>query len=83
MSRILARVAIWQEQLPSLAKGEARKLAERYEFSGGQIENIARHYNIDAILHGLSKPTAENLAAHCDSERISQKPEGKKIGFAR
>ena len=78
-----ARVAIWQEQLPSLAKGEARKLAERYEFSGGQIENIARHYNIDAILHGLSKPTAENLAAHCDSERISQKPEGKKIGFAR
>lgn len=77
-----ARAAIWHEMLPTLDMADAVTLAERYDFSGGQIENIARHYAIDAILHGNAVPTAENLAAHCDSERISQSPVKKRIGFA-
>ena len=76
-----ARTAIWHELLPALDMADATKLAERYDFSGGQIENIARHYAIDAILHGTEAPTAETLAPHCDSERINQKNEGRKIGF--
>ena len=76
-----ARAAIWREMLPTLSESDAAKLAERYDFSGGQIENIARHYAIDAILHGNAVPTAENLASHCDSERINQSPSNKRIGF--
>lgn len=76
-----ARTAIWREMLPSLEMDDAKKLAERYDFSGGQIENIARHYAIDAILHGNAVPTAENLASHCDSERINQSSSNKRIGF--
>ena len=76
-----ARTAIWRELLPTLDIADAEKLAERYDFSGGQIENIARHYAIDAILHGNAVPTAENLTAHCDSERISQTASNKRIGF--
>ena len=68
--------------LPTLAEADAAKLAERYDFSGGQIENIARHYAIDAILHGNAVPTAENLASHCDSERIKNTT-SKRIGFTR
>jgi SpoVK/Ycf46/Vps4 family AAA+-type ATPase len=75
-----ARTSIWREMLPTLDVEDAKKLAERYDFSGGQIENIARHYAIDAILHGNAVPTAENLALHCDSERISN-TSSKRIGF--
>jgi len=78
---IEARTAIWREMLPTLEMDDAKKLAERYDFSGGQIENIARHYAIDAILHGNTVPTAENLASHCDSERIDQSAYNKRIGF--
>lgn len=51
------------------------------DFSGVQIEIIARHYAIDAILHGNAVPTAENLASHCDFERINQSSSNKRIGF--
>ena len=75
-----ARASIWHEMLPTLSDADATKLAERYDFSGGQIENIARHYAIDAILHGTAAPTAETLAPHCDNERIDNRKE-RKIGF--
>ena len=75
-----ARVAIWLEMLPELSPADARFLAEHYKFSGGQIENIARHYTIDSILHGLDRPTLEALVPHCDSERINDK-QGKEIGY--
>ena len=77
-----ARTAIWHELLPDLSDTDATLLAERYDFSGGQIENIARHYAIDAILHGNAVPTASNLMPHCDSERINN-TSSKKIGFTR
>ena len=77
-----ARTAIWHELLPDLSNADATLLAERYDFSGGQIENIARHYAIDAILHGNAAPTASNLMPHCDSERINN-TSSKKIGFSR
>ena len=77
-----ARIAIWHELLPDLSNADATLLAERYDFSGGQIENIARHYAIDAILHGNAVPTASNLMPHCDSERINN-TSSRKIGFSR
>ena len=75
-----ARAAIWMEMIPDLSPLHARALAERYKFSGGQIENIARHYTIDSILHGIDRPTLETLIPHCDSERINDK-QGNDIGF--
>ena len=50
--------------------------------NGEQNENIARHYAIDAILHGNAVPTASNLMPHCDSERINN-TSYIKMGFAR
>jgi hypothetical protein len=52
----------------------------KYDFSGGQIENIARHYAIDNILHGSSSNVLETLSIHCDNERLEKK-EQRKIGF--
>jgi hypothetical protein len=66
---------------PGMEIEEAKKLAEQYDFSGGQIENIARHYAIDVVLHGRNTPTAENLSMHCDNERINF-GKGNRIGFS-
>ena len=43
---------MWHEMIPKLNEDECRILATKYDFSGGQIENIARHYTIGCILHG-------------------------------
>ena len=67
--------------IPALKEEEARILAAKYDFSGGQIENIARHYTIGNILHGDSENIIEELSAYCDSERLETK-ETRKIGFS-
>ena len=75
-----ARMQIWHSMLPDLKETDIRILAERYDFSGGQIENIARHHAIDSILHGEGNLTLDTLMAHCDNERLEQ-VERKRIGF--
>ena len=75
-----ARMSIWQTMLPSLREGDLRALAAKYDFSGGQIENIARHNAIDGILHGDDSLTLDTLLAHCDNERLEQ-VERRRIGF--
>ena len=59
---------------------DVQTLASKYDFSGGQIENIARHYTIDSILHDKGEDALSMLIAHCDNERIDEK-NVKKIGF--
>ena len=75
-----ARMQIWHSMLPDLKETDIRTLAERYDFSGGQIENVARHYAIDSVLHSDAASSLEKLMTHCDSERLEQK-ENRKIGF--
>jgi AAA+ superfamily predicted ATPase len=75
-----ARMQIWRAMLPELQDSVIKALAEKYNFSGGQIENVSRHYAIDTVLHGESADSLENLLAHCDGERIEQ-AECRKIGF--
>ena len=75
-----ARMNIWHTMIPTLSETDAKTLAEKYDFSGGQIENIARHNAINIILHGASGNTFESLMAYCDNERLETK-ETRKIGF--
>ena len=76
-----ARMNMWREMIPKLNEEQARVLATKYDFSGGQIENIARHYTIGNILHGDSEDLVAELAEYCDSERLESK-ENRKIGFS-
>ena len=75
-----ARLRIWQSMLPDLPETDLRLLAGKYDFSGGQIENIARHYAIDSILHGDAAACMENIMEHCEGERIGSVKTGG-IGF--
>ena len=75
-----ARMHIWHEMIPTLSEDDTKTLAEKYDFSGGQIENIARHNTINGILYGDKGKTIESLMTYCDNERLETK-EGRKIGF--
>ena len=75
-----ARASIWHSMIPELCEENAHILASKYDFSGGQIENIARHYAIDSILHAQSDDQLSLLIRHCDNERLDEK-NVKKIGF--
>lgn len=66
--------------IPNLSDMDVRTLASKYDFSGGQIENIARHYTIDSILHDKTDEALSKLIVHCDNERIDEKSV-RKIGF--
>ena len=75
-----ARASIWHAMIPDLRDLDIHTLASKYDFSGGQIENIARHYAIDAILHGQNEDVLPMLIRHCDNERLDE-TNVKKIGF--
>lgn len=75
-----ARQSIWQSMIPGLSRGDALTLAENYRMSGGNIENIARKANVDAVLWGDDAITLQRLEGYCDEERI-EKHKGPKIGF--
>ena len=75
-----ARASIWKTMIPELCNNDIHVLASKYDFSGGQIENIARHYAIDTILHGTADNKLKSLILHCDNEKISGK-EQRRIGF--
>ena len=71
---------IWHTLIPDLSDEVVQELSAKYDFSGGQIENIARHHAIDCILHGESQNVREALTRHCESKRLSGKGP-QKIGF--
>ena len=75
-----ARTQIWHSMIPELKESDVQTLASRYDFSGGQIENIARHYAIDSILHDQGDNALATLINHCDSERLEGK-NSRRIGF--
>jgi SpoVK/Ycf46/Vps4 family AAA+-type ATPase len=74
-----ARKAIWKSQLPELRDEDAETLAGRYDFSGGQIENIARKRTVDSIIHA-GRIDLETLNEYCGDEKLD-KDRGITIGF--
>ena len=75
------RAKIWQTMIPELTETDSTALAESYELSGGQIENVARKYAINSILHGDSADQLHVLRDYCNSERLCMKREARRVGF--
>ncbi len=73
------RKSIWETLIPKLTDNEYTALANKYELSGGQIENIARRYAINNILHGESDEYMKIICDYCDGEKIVR--ERNIIGF--
>ncbi len=74
-----SRAKIWRSMVPDLSDADADVLAGCYEFSGGNIENIARKSSVEYVLSG-NRPDLAMLRRFCDEETL-QKGQRKKIGF--
>jgi broad-specificity NMP kinase len=76
-----SRAPIWNALLPELAASDAAELSRRFELSGGQIENIARKTEVDAIISG-DGPRMATLIQYCKDETRNSLYAAKSIGFA-
>ena len=77
-----AKTHIWKIFLPDLSKDDAVQLARAYDFSGGQIENIARKVLVDQLLFG-GTPDLTHIEELCSKEQITGRSNGNRrpIGF--
>jgi hypothetical protein len=73
------KTRIWRSMLKDISDEEARHLAMRFDFSGGQIENIARKRTVDYILSG-QYATLDKIEGYCRAELFANK-ERRSIGF--
>ena len=76
---IEVKSAIWQSMLTGLSTEDASALASKYDFSGGQIENIARKSVVNKIISGEDM-SLNTLIGHCDTELIGNSVH-RRIGF--
>jgi hypothetical protein len=77
---IESKTALWLARVNGIDEDTARSLASRFDFSGGQIENVARKAVIGRLLHD-DEPSPESLAALCAGELLD-KDAACRIGFA-
>ncbi|SFC46467.1 ATPase family associated with various cellular activities (AAA) [Xylanibacter ruminicola] len=73
---------IWRSMLKDLSDDDAQQLASHFDFSGGQIENIARKRTVDYILSG-QYATLEQLEDYCRAEQLANNKSRHRIaGFS-
>ena len=75
------RGKIWQQMIPELNASDAAALAEHFDFSGGQIENVARKHAINSILYGTDDEMLPVLESYCRCEQLNNGITRKRIGF--
>ena len=72
-----AKSEIWRSLMPSLTKDDALILASEYDFSGGEISNIARKCFINELLFKQTT-SLEQIKTTCSQEKLTKRV---KIGF--
>lgn len=74
------RCHIWKSLLPDLDDEQSLMLAEKFDFSGGQIENIARKRIIADILDDNDTLDINGVIESCKHELLGKK-QSPRIGF--
>lgn len=75
-----ARTKIWKSMVPCISEADAAVLADRYMFSGGNIENVARKSTVDYVLSG-KEATLSSLDSYCKEEMMGTKKTHNRVGF--
>lgn len=73
-----AKQKIWKSKLGWLSDDVISNVAENYDLSGGQIDNIVRKITMDEVLTG-KLPDTNELRNLCKSEKLGDGE--KRIGF--
>lgn len=75
-----SRIKLWKSMIPSISDKDIIEVANKFDFSGGQIENISRKIEINKILHGSEYNFHDKLIDYCNEEKF-ENIDNKKIGF--
>ena len=75
-----SRKEIWKMLMPELSAELCQELSQKYELSGGQIENIIRKTEVNRVLNDDVLSLAV-LRQYCKEEAQSSIDTSKKIGF--
>lgn len=74
------KTKLWRSMMGNLInKKEALALAEQFDFSGGQIENISRKCSVHYVVYG-NKPSFSEIEGFCNEELIG-KQSLQHVGF--
>jgi SpoVK/Ycf46/Vps4 family AAA+-type ATPase len=76
---INTRKAIWQSLVSGISESDAQSLASRFDFSGGQIENIARKATVHRVLSGKT-PALDDFVRFSQEESHDTQSE-RRVGF--
>jgi hypothetical protein len=74
-----AKQLIWKSKLEWLSNEDSRVLAAKYDFSGGEIDNIVRKITMSEVLDG-TRPDLAGIEELCRHEKIGGREKGG-IGF--
>lgn len=75
------RGRIWQSKLNCLSGDEAGNLSARFDFSGGEIDNIVRKWEIHNVVSG-EPDSFSTIERFCEEEKLGEKGM-RSIGFGR
>ena len=75
-----AKTFIWKSQLNDLEETDAASLARSYDFSGGQIENVARKAFVEKLLFSKEIGIAR-VVELCEEEKLDKECSRRAIGF--
>ena len=74
------KTKIWKSKMPNLTDDNALTLAKKYDFSGGEIDNIVRKAITREITECLDETSFEDIVGFCESERFEHRNRTQ-IGF--
>ena len=77
--KLETKIKIWKNKIDSLSNDDAKQISEKFDFSGGQIENVRRKITLDEVLYGKT-PNIDTVLDFCKKEKFNNE-ESKKIGF--
>ncbi len=77
---ISVKQKLWRSMLNGITEKEALQLAQEFDFSGGQIENIVRKETINFVLNG-QQASLEEIENFCKAETLSHAPMRRAVGF--
>jgi len=75
-----AKKSIWKDKLSWLRDEDAAMLAQRYDLSGGEIDNVVRKSLMEEVIKG-QRPTVEMLSRWSSEEKFGNE-KGQAIGFS-
>ncbi len=77
----LAQAKIWKLKLPELTDRECEILSERFDFTGGEIDNVVRKANVNEIING-EQCIFSDIIEFCNTEQI-RKRSFAPVGFLK